>query len=930
MLIQRFHQLIRTQDVSSARRLLTQAKEMQYPVALINSMETLIKSAELEVNNNALSRKLVSKELPVISLSNYLLFREDLRALGYDESLAESHLNEYGIQELIEEEKKYPQMRRYLDLNDATSHDFALLLIHSDCQEESESIADLANELPVFHTSLNDLTVYIHELETKVSLQAFAAWLSLRRKIPYLCILDQSDRPIEGWQSSLKAYLNSEHDIVFSEEYVVNKSEPRLAKRNRQYKSLATRFRVFTRGYVSGIFAVKSALLSQLNNTNRIYPSTWCLQVDILQQSGTSPHLIDIPLMVRNQSINCAILEYGDRHIRDHFYFAKEDYLDLCKDNLEASPIFDQHFPAQISQGREGEIVFTPKQEIQSVLVSVIIPFRDEVNLLRQCIQSLFAMEQMISYEIILADNGSAEEETRSYIQELRNKHAELVTHVYIDEPFNYSRVNNLAAIHARGTFILLLNNDIEFSGQNPLARMAAYFALEPIGAVGATLHYEDQAIQHAGIVMTPFEPYDTYSPYKGTREYEYDSFQINLRTVDEWSAATAACLLIRTEDWQRLCGLDENLTVAYNDVDFCLRLQEIGKHVVSIPGLDIKHYESKSRGNDTTGEKYNRLYKEASILRSKHISYFESADPYWPEMLSIANPRAWPRTHDLPIILHNVCENGITHRITGSQPAQHAHTCVYVGFDSRSRIRPDVIEQIRILSSVYNVTYVTSSHETIIEDPLFSALEDLTCQVLIRKNVGYDFGSWRAGILELGSEITESKTLLLMNDSLYGPIFPLDELMQRTINHESDIVCMTKNMVGGEHAQSYFVSYRQTVTQSHLFRMFWQNLPVYGCKYSLIRECEISWSQALIQAGHKITALFDSGCYGNQTHITWKDLICEQNYPFIKNELLLRNPVGQDLSGMKEILEHNSNLYTEMLRFWQETYTRPLCLKST
>ena len=237
------------------------------------------------------------------------------------------------------------------------------------------------------------------------------------------------------------------------------------------------------------------------------------------------------------------------------------------------------------------------------------------------------------------------------------------------------------------------------------------------------------------------------------------------------------------------------------------------------------------------------------------------------------------------------------------------------------------MIEQIRILASVYNVTYVTSSHESIVNDPLFPALEKLTCRILIRKNVGYDFGSWRAGILELGTEISESKTLLLMNDSLYGPIFPFDELLQRTINLESDIVCMTKNMVAGEHAQSYFVSYRQAVTQSHLFRMFWQSLPVYGCKYSLIRECEINWSQALIQADYKITALFDSGCYGNQTHITWKDLICEQNYPFIKNELLLRNPVGQDLTGMQEILERNINLYTKMLRFWRETYTKPLCL---
>jgi hypothetical protein len=454
---------------------------------------------------------------------------------------------------------------------------------------------------------------------------------------------------------------------------------------------------------------------------------------------------------------------------------------------------------------------------------------------------------------------------------------------------------------------------------------MAAYFALKEVGAVGATLLYPDLSIQHAGIVMTSFETYDTFSPYKSTREEEYDYYQIGLKSTEEWSAATAACLLVRKEIWSQLNGLDETLTVAYNDVDFCLRIRQLGQAVISVPGLNIKHYESKSRGDDNLGEKYNRLYEEGGMLRQKHADYFSAVDPFWPKSLSVSNPRATSSCHDRPIVLRNTCESEILLRVQGLQAGNHPHYCVYVGFDPRARLRPDVLQQVRILSQNYNVIFVTTSHSDIVEDPLFNELKASTYRILIRDNIGYDFGSWRAGIVELEQEIKNCSTLLLMNDSLYGPVNSFDEVINKTINHESPIVCMTKNYVGGEHAQSYFVSYKQSVATSPLFMTFWKTLPIYGCKFSLIKECEINWSQSLIKAGYQITGLFDSGVYGNQTHISWKQLIEEQRFPFIKNELILRNPVGQNLDGMEQIMQKDADLYEQMLVYWRETYTEVL-----
>jgi len=926
VLIQNFNNLIRKLDFTGARALIAKAKEQRYPSALIDYMEAQARDFPRMSISNTSSDNLLDNQLPLISPNNYLLYREDLRAMGFDKAQAEEHLMEYGLKELVEEEKtRQYKIRKYFDLNDSPLDEIALLLVHSGETSKADYNFMDENGISVFHTKLDGLDVYINELDASLDIQEFAAWLNIRKKITYLCILDESDTPIEGWHTTLIPYLRKNPAIIFSEEYVVANGEPRHSKRNRQYKSHPSQFRILTRGYVSGIFAIQTALLSRLNTIKPDYANTWCLQVDITQQAKIIPFVIDIPLMVRNQAINAALLEYGDASLRDHFRFAWHNFFVICKTNLVAGTLLNQRYPAQMDQGKSGELVLTPKKDIKETLVSVIIPFRDKVELLKQCIESLLKHESLLSYEILLADNGSVETQTKAYIESLLLQPGTTVSHFYIDEPFNYSRLNNLVAKHAAGDLILLLNNDIEFCAANPLSRMAAYFAIDQVGAVGATLLFPDLSIQHAGIVLTPLETYDTFCPYKSTREEEYDSFQISLKSTEEWSAATAACLLVRKEVWHALNGLDENLTVAYNDVDFCLRIRELGKSVISVPGLEIKHYESKSRGEDNKGDKYNRLYKESGMLRAKHPEYFSSLDPLWPKMLTVSNPRALASYHERPKALSHRCESGIIRRIIGLQVPSHCQYCVYVGYDAHSRIRPDVLEQIKILSNYYNIIFVTTSHENISKDPLFSLLQKYTYKILIRSNIGYDFGSWRAGILELKEEDKELESLLLMNDSLYGPINSFEAVIEKTLSHEADIVCMTKNMVGGEHAQSYFVSYTKTVITSKLFQAFWETLPVFGCKFALIKECEIFWSHKLLEEGHSLAALFDTGCFGNQTHINWKELVQVHGFPFIKNELMLHNPVGQDLNEMAEILMMNRRLYLEMLTYWQESNISPL-----
>ncbi|WP_431226294.1 glycosyltransferase family 2 protein [Burkholderia contaminans] len=277
------------------------------------------------------------------------------------------------------------------------------------------------------------------------------------------------------------------------------------------------------------------------------------------------------------------------------------------------------------SHGRRVEFARTGPQP----LVSLIIPTRNRCDLLRRCIDSIFEKTRYQNFEIIVIDNGSSEVESIKYLNEING--CDKVSVVRMDVPFNYSLLNNRAVGGARGEFIGLLNNDIEVISPHWLDEMISCAQQEGVGAVGAKLLYPDGRIQHAGVIMGIHGGADHVHRYEVRSSTGYFG---NAGYVNCYLAVTAACLIVKKSLFEVVGGLDEeNFVVAFNDVDFCLKLHDAGYRNVWTPHAELFHHESASRGLDDNPEKIERASRELECMRARWGKYIQDDPVYNPNL---------------------------------------------------------------------------------------------------------------------------------------------------------------------------------------------------------------------------------------------------------------------------------------------------------
>jgi GT2 family glycosyltransferase len=263
-------------------------------------------------------------------------------------------------------------------------------------------------------------------------------------------------------------------------------------------------------------------------------------------------------------------------------------------------------------------------------LVSILIPTRDRLALLRKCIESIELRTSYRNHEIVVIDNRSSERETLDYLAALRHRV------VRYDAEFNYSAINNLAVRAARGEAVLLLNNDIEVISPDWLEEMLGHLHQEGVGAVGAKLFYADGRVQHAGDGVGAGGCADHL--HSGLAR-DAPGYCHRAVAAHEVSAVTGACLMTWKQLYQRLGGLDEaELAVSFNDVDYCLRLQQAGYRVVFTPHAELYHFESATRGHDASAEQEARAAREVSIMRRRWGKRLD-LDPYYNPNLNYARP---------------------------------------------------------------------------------------------------------------------------------------------------------------------------------------------------------------------------------------------------------------------------------------------------
>ena len=267
-------------------------------------------------------------------------------------------------------------------------------------------------------------------------------------------------------------------------------------------------------------------------------------------------------------------------------------------------------------------------------MISVIIPNYEHADDLRRCVESLLYINTYKNIEIIIVENNSTSEEIFSCYDGLLREHPDVIRLEKWEGSFNYSAINNYGASCAKGELLLLLNNDTKIIEPDSLWAMAEYAVRDNTGAVGACLLYADKTVQHAGVIVGIGPDRTAVHPNSGVCFIE-NGYRDSIHHVQNYSAVTGACLMIKKELFDKLGGLDEELAVAYNDVDFCLRLRRRGLLNVYVPQALLFHYESKSRGYDDKGERHERFLRESQLFRDRWQNIVDDGDPYYNVNLS-------------------------------------------------------------------------------------------------------------------------------------------------------------------------------------------------------------------------------------------------------------------------------------------------------
>ena len=260
-------------------------------------------------------------------------------------------------------------------------------------------------------------------------------------------------------------------------------------------------------------------------------------------------------------------------------------------------------------------------------LVSIVIPTKDQTDVLDTCLQSILAKSTYDNYEIVLIENNSTEPGTFEYYKDIVSCHPDKIKLFRWEHEFNFSKLVNYGAKCANGDYLLLLNNDTEVITPNWIELMLGICSQPNVGIVGAKLLYPDNTIQHAGVNVTGIVAGHIG---RDLPEGDWGYFAL-LDAQRELSAVTAACMMTKRSSFENVSGFTEELQVAFNDIDYCLKIRELGNKVIYSPEIELYHYESVSRGQDTVNiEKRIRFQREIAYMRYRWAEQYVLGDPYW------------------------------------------------------------------------------------------------------------------------------------------------------------------------------------------------------------------------------------------------------------------------------------------------------------
>ena len=724
----------------------------------------------------------------------------------------------------------------------------------------------------------------------------------------YIVLMDNDDEITpNALYEMVKALNETDAEFIYSDE---DKIEMDGSFSDPHFKPDFAPDMFLSQNYLSHLGMIKKELITKVSGFTLGLEGSqdFDLYLKILEHTDKIYHISKVLYHWRKIPGSTAA-EYGDKS------YAQEAGRKALENAMQRRDI-----PATVKNGQTPGTYKVDYLIEGNPLISIVIPFKDKPELMKVCIESILEKSTYQNFEIIGISNNSIEEATFEEIKYLESLDTRVKFHEY-NVPFNYSEINNHAVnTYAKGEHILLLNNDIEIITPTWIEEMLMYSQQAQNGAIGAKLYFPNDTIQHAGLVMAPLTIHSVILVYQGYPR-EHTGYGARLTCVNNYSAVTAACLMVKRRIYDELTGLDaQKLSVAYNDVDFCLRIQEAGYHNVWTPYCEAYHHESISRGYEVSRESVERREKEKYHLKEKHPDIFIHTDPYYNKNLT-----RFSLSSGLNISVKKEHEDieGVPFSeeiiITKTMHTQKSNkVAIFSHFDAHNEIKPYVVYYLKELSKIADILFISTAEG--LEESSLETISPYCKDIIVKKNYGYDFGSWKTGLNYLGDTIDMYKTLILCNDSAFGPLVPLENIFQQMNGY--DLWTMSDNMEISYHLQSYFMVYSKKAFNATVFKHFWNNFKIYRDKQTLIEHNEIGYSQQLINSGLKYGAYYSVKEHQNYVNVLqyyWDDLVTKHQFPFIKKEVLTTNPLQLDTSNWEEVIHsvstYNTNLIKSVLK---------------
>jgi glycosyltransferase involved in cell wall biosynthesis len=438
----------------------------------------------------------------------------------------------------------------------------------------------------------------------------------------FIALLDHDDELAEHALYMVAEELNvyPHADLIYSDE---DKLDNRGRRIDPHFKSDWNPDLFYSYNFISHLGVYRRSVVKELGGFREGYEGSqdYDLVLRVIEQIPED-HIRHIPHVLYHWRVVPGSMARSHR---------KKEFVDESARKAIRSHFQRKGINATVTPGSEYSNRVSYPLPADPPLVSVIVATRDHVNLIRQIADGILHRTDYKPLELIIVDNQSSDPATMECLRELQNDSRVRV--IPYEAPFNFSAINNVAAREATGQILALVNNDIRTISSEWLTEMVSHAVRPEIGAVGAKLYYENETIQHAGIIVG-IGGVAGHAHKRLPRQST--GYFARAQVIQNWSAVTGACLVMRRQVYDEVGGLDEvNLPIAFNDVDLCLRIREKGYRILWTPYAELYHLESASRGADTHPDKLPRFTREQEFMKFTWKDRL-LCDPYYSPNLTL------------------------------------------------------------------------------------------------------------------------------------------------------------------------------------------------------------------------------------------------------------------------------------------------------